>query len=73
MFKATLNQKHIMVQLKQGIGKVYVTIDFICNGLVKLLGRQRNREIHNEQFLPTEGFESSASRLLDWRSNRLCH
>ena len=29
--------------------------------------------IQNEIFLPTAGFEPTISRLLDWRSNRLCY
>ena len=38
--------------LKQGIGSVYVMVDFICKGDLELSGTRVEREIQNEQFLP---------------------
>ena len=43
--------------LKQGIGLVYVMIDFICKGYQELRGAWVERQLQNEKFLPTLGFE----------------
>ena len=49
--------------LKQGIGSVYVMADFICKGCLELSGTQVERELQNEKFLLTVGFEPWAFRL----------
>ena len=42
---------------KQGIGSVYVMVDFICKGYLELIGTRVERELQNEKFLLTVGFE----------------
>ena len=37
--------------LKQGIGSVYVMVDFICKGYIELSGTQIERELQNEKIL----------------------
>ena len=64
-------KKHTILYLKQGIGWVYVTVDFISIGWFELFATRRKRELQNEKFLPTAGFERAMSRLLEWRSNVL--
>ena len=49
--------------LKQGISSVYVMVDFIYKGYIELSWSRVEREIQNEKFLPTVGFESGAFRL----------
>ena len=44
---------------------MYILVDFIRNGLVKLWGTRRKRELQNEKFLPTARLEPTSSRLLD--------
>ena len=34
------------VYLKQGIGSVYVMVDFICKGYLELIGTRVERELH---------------------------
>ena len=51
------------VYLEQGIGSVYVMVDFICKGYTELSGRRLERELQNEKFLPTVGFEPGAFSL----------
>ena len=49
--KAQMNQIiHIIPQLKQGIGKLYATIDFI-NGFIEMRGTRSKQELQNEKFL----------------------
>ena len=38
--------------LKQGIGSVYVIVDFICKGDLELSGTQVERELQNENSCP---------------------
>ena len=64
---------HTIPLLKQGIGKMYVTLDFIRNRLVKLWVNRIKRELQNEKFLATVELEPTNSRLLDWCSYRLRH
>ena len=40
--------------LKQGIGQVYVMVDFICTGLLELQGA-KFENYKNEKFLPNAG------------------
>ena len=54
--------------LKQGIGWVYVMVDFIRIGLLKVCGSRVERELQNVKFLPTVGFEPGTSRLLSERA-----
>ena len=54
--------------LKQGIGLVYVLVDFICKGYLELIGTRVERELQNEKFLPTVEFEPGTFRL---RSKRV--
>ena len=42
---------------------MYVTVDFICKGYLELSGTQVDRELQNEKFLPTVGFEPGTFRL----------
>ena len=49
--------------LKQGIGSVYVMVDFICKGYLELSRTRVERELQNEKFFPTVGFEPGAFRL----------
>ena len=42
--------------LKQGISSVYAMVEFICKGYWELSGTPFERELQNEEFLPTEGF-----------------
>ena len=46
--------------LKQGISSVYVMVDFICKGYLQLSGTRVERELQNEKFLPTVGFNPGA-------------
>ena len=64
---------HIIPWLNQGIGKVYVIVDFIFTGLVELWVTRRKRELQNEKFFPIVGLDPTTSHLLDWRSNQLRH
>ena len=50
---------------------MYVTLDFICIYWFELFATRRKRDLQNEKFLPTAGFELATSRLLDWRRNVL--
>ena len=50
---------------------MYVTVDFICIRSFELWATRRHRELQNEKFLSTAGFEPTISRLLYWRSNGL--
>ena len=49
--------------LKQGIGSVYVTVDFSCKGYLELSRSPVEQELHYEKFVPTVGFEPGAFRL----------
>ena len=49
--------------LKQGIGSVYVMVYFICKGYLELSEKRVERDLQNEKFLPTVGFEPGASSL----------
>ena len=40
-----------------GINPVYVIVDFICKGYLELIGTRVERELQNEKWLPTVGFE----------------
>ena len=51
--------------LKQGIGLLYVMVDFICKCYLELAGTRVARELQNEKFLPTLGIEPGTVR---WRS-----
>ena len=42
---------------------VYVMVDFICKGYLELLGTRVERELQNETFLPTVGFEPGTLRI----------
>ena len=46
--------------LKQGIGSVYVMVDFIWKGYLELSGSWVERELQDEKFLPIVGFEPGA-------------
>ena len=52
---------------KIGIGLVYVMVDFIDIGLVKLQGTWNKRYLQNEKLLPIVGIESRTFRLEDLR------
>ena len=52
---------------------MYATVDFICIDWFEVSATWRERELQNEKFLPTAGFEPTTSGLLEWRSNRLSH
>ena len=49
--------------LKQGISSVYAMVDFICKGYLELSETRVERELQNEKFLPTIGFEPGTFRL----------
>ena len=49
--------------LKHGIGSVYVMVDFICKGYLELSGSRAKRELQNQNFLGTVGFEPEVFRL----------
>ena len=49
--------------LQQGIGSVYFMVDFICKGFLELIGTKVERELQNQKFLPTVGFEPGTFRL----------
>ena len=49
--------------LKQGIGSVYVMVDFICKGYLELSGTRAKRELQCNKFFPTVGFEPGTFRL----------
>ena len=51
--------------LKQGISSEYVMVDFICMSLL-----DANRELQNETFLPTVGFEPGTFRIRSERAKR---
>ena len=51
------------LNLKQGIGSVYVMIDFICKGYLELCESLVERVLQNEKFLPTVGFEKGTFLL----------
>ena len=72
LLKAKLNE-HILtiLLLKQDIGQVYATVDFIRIGWFELWDTWKKRKLQNEKFLPTAGLEPTISRLLYLRTNRL--
>ena len=45
------------LHLKQGIGSVYIMVDFICMGLLGIRGKQSKQELQIENYFPTAGFE----------------
>ena len=47
-------------------------ISFVLTDL-RCQATRRERELQNEKFLPTAGFEPTTSGLLEWRPNRLSH
>ena len=49
--------------MKQGFGSVYVMVDFICKGELEVWGTRVERELQNEKFLRTVGFEPGPFRL----------
>ena len=49
--------------LKQGIGSVYVMVDFICKGDQELSETRVERELQKEKLLPTVGFESHLEKV----------
>ena len=42
---------------------MYVMVDFICKGYLRLSGSRVERELQNAKLLPTVGFELGAFRL----------
>ena len=48
---------------KQGIGSVYVMVDFICMGLLALWETRVEQEFQNQTFLPKVGVEPCTFRL----------
>ena len=54
--------------LKQGISLEYAMVDFICMGFRRVMSA--NRELQNEKFLPTVGFEPGTFRLRCERAKR---
>ena len=52
-----------LLYLKQGIGSVYVMVDFICKDYLELSGTRFEYELQNEKFLPAIGFEPGTFRL----------
>ena len=46
---------------------MYATVDFICIDWFEVSATRRERELQNEKFLPTSGFEPTTSGLLEWR------
>ena len=42
---------------------VYVTVDYICKGYLELIGTRVERELQNENFMPTVGFQPGTFRL----------
>ena len=46
---------------------MYVTVDFIRDSWYNLWGMRRKRELQNEKFFSTVGFDPGSSRLLDRR------
>ena len=55
----------MILWLKQGIGNVYATADFICIGIVEMCCTQNKQELQNEKFLSTVIFDPGTSRFLD--------
>ena len=51
------------VYLKQGIGSVYVMVDFICKGYQELSWTRVERELQNEKLLLTVRFEQRTFRF----------
>ena len=51
------------LDLKQGVDKVYVMIDFICMGLLELQGTQSKREIHNKLENGKRGIPSQGGKV----------
>ena len=47
---------------------MYVIVDFICMGLFDMQGTQNKREIQNEKYLTTVGFEPGTLRLRSRRT-----
>ena len=47
---------------------MYGTVYFIRIGWFDMFATRRKRELQNEKLLLTAGFESTSSRLLEWRS-----
>ena len=54
------------IYLKQGISSEFVMVDFICMGLHDLA----NRELQNEKFMPTVGFEPGTFCIRRERAKR---
>ena len=69
--KAKLNQQKHTILSKTGhrLGVCYGWFHLYC--LIRAVSHAKIAKVTKEKFLTTLGLESTISRLLDWRSNRM--
>ena len=73
LLKAKLNkQRHTILWLKWDRLCIYYGW-FHLYWLIRAVKNAEKGRIKNEKLLPKAGLEPTISRLLDWRSNRLCY